>query len=534
MKAIKYLTVAGMMVLTASCSDFLEEYSQSSYYAESWEDFDELLVGSAYMQPEGSRGMNLHTNFGSFIHYLGDELVEMNSSENGSTDNLNKPYTFGYYTWQQRSGQNPEYTDYYDDNAEWTACYYGINVVNNILAALPSVPCTTDDEIRGCGKVRGEAHFLRALYYFWLVNAYGQPYDAATATTDLGVPVKTSENVEDRKFMRNTVQEVYDLIVSDLEAAREGFRTYDTEKRSIYRADSTAVNLLLSRVYLYMGRWQECVEAADRVIDAHPALVQLNSFSGSFAVLSNVENIFSMTGSDLPCLMSYSYQGYHVNPELYNLYGSDDLRRSQWYWHRGIFTGCVKQEPKQYWMLPEPTTPDSPEYYNNMFQYGWEGLIAPVSSVVLFRSAEAYLNKAEAEAYLGNEVAAREALNYLRSFRFRTGAAGAEITSSGEELVKDIRMERRMELAFEGHRWFDLRRYRVCPCFPEKISITHDYTYYVDDSSREMVRRMRYVLEEDDPSWTLPIPYDVLTFNTGMPNNGNPWRGGEEISLENE
>lgn len=530
MKAIKYMAVAGMAALAASCSDFLEEYSQSSYYAESWEDLDELLVGSGYVQPEVCGLMSTHPNFGSFMHYLADELEENNISEKKSYV-MGKPYTFGYFTWQQRAGQNQDYTDYYEDNTEWAKAYHGINLANNILAALPSMPRSTDEEIRGCGKVSGETHFLRAYFYFWLVNMYGQPYNAATASTDLGVPVKTSENVEDRKFMRNTVQEAYDLIVSDLQAAREGFRTYDTEKRSIYRADSTAANLLLSRVYLYMGRWQDCMDAADRVLDAHPALMQLNGNSSPFAVSTNVENIFSMGGSDLPAQMQYACQSYRVNTALYNLYGSDDLRRSQWFWHRGYFTGLTKVE--QYNVSDvEHYDPSELDYYYELYVHGWAGKMTSVSSVFLLRSAEAYLNKAEAAAYLGREAEAREALNHLRAYRYRTGTA--EVTASGEELVKEIRTERRKEFVLEGQRWFDLRRYRVCPVCPERVSLTHDYTFYVSDQSIEKVRSRRYVLEAEDPSWTMPIPYSVLEFNTGMPGNGNPVRMGVEIPvLEN-
>lgn len=528
-KMLGYVMAAGLGACLVSCSDFLEEYSQSSYYAKSWEDLNELLVGSGYLQPQDAYGMMSHANFGSFIHYLADELEENNLSENGAIMMNSKPFTFGYYTWQQRSGQNPEYTDYYDDNKEWTNCYFGINVCNNILAALEEVPYDTDDEVRGCGKVKGEACFLRALYYFWLVNMYGQPYDARTADEAPGVPLKTSENVEDRKFTRASVAEVYDQILSDLEASREGFRVYGAEKNSIYRADSTAANLLLSRVYLYMGRWQECVDACRRVIDAHPALLQLNGNGGAFAVASNAENIFSMGGSDLPCQMGYMFQGYRVAAGLFDLFSRDDLRREQWYWHRGIFTGCVKNEPSTW--LNTTVTPEDADYYWYCYSQGWEGMIIPVSSVIIFRSAEAWLNMAEAEAYMGREAEARDALHHLRSFRYRNGADGAEVSSSGEDLVRDIRTERRKELAFEGHRWFDLRRYRVCPVCPEKISLTHDYTYYEDDLSATMTECYRFVLEENDPSWTLPIPFEVLQFNTGMEGNGNPFRRGTSIPL---
>lgn len=62
----------------------------------------------------------------------------------------------------------------------------------------------TNEERRGKEKVGGEARFLRAYYYFQLVNLYGKAYDPSTATTDPGVPIKTSAEVEDKKFQRNT------------------------------------------------------------------------------------------------------------------------------------------------------------------------------------------------------------------------------------------------------------------------------------------------------------------------------------------
>ena len=100
----------------------------------------------------------------------------------------------------------------------------------------------------------------------------------------------------------------------------------------------------------------------------------------------------------------------------------------------------------------------------------------------------------------------------------------AEKTSTGEQLVTDIRNERRREFVMQGQRWFDLRRYRVCQVYPQKKSITHDYTYYVERNSTQKTETHRFVLTEDDLSWTLPIPQEVLDFNTGMKNNGNQWR----------
>ena len=139
------------------------------------------------------------------------------------------------------------------------------------------------------------------------------------------------------------------------------------------------------------------------------------------------------------------------------------------------------------------------------------------------RSAEAYLNEAEAEAYMGNEDEARRVLNLLRDNRFSSSTNSA-VTASGAELITAIRNERRRELALEGHRWFDLRRYMVCSVQPESQSITHEWTYYSSHTSTTVTERHRFVLAANDEAYTLPIPQEVLNFNTGMPNNVRPWR----------
>ena len=492
------MAVAGMMALTASCSDFLEEYSQSSYYAESWEDLDELLVGSGYLQPQGCQVMGYSTNFGSFIHYLADELDENNIASSGGVLSNSKPYTFGYYTWQQRAGQNQEYTDYYDDSEEWTQCYYGINVMNNILVALESVPCATEEEIRGCGKVRGEAYFLRALYYFWLVNMYGQPYNAATAATDLGVPLKTSENVEDRKFDRNSVKEVYDQIVADLLIA-EDYLTQSPQKADhrLYRASLDAVELLLSRVYLYMQDYAQAELKAEAVMESdYVRLAPLSALSSTAPFLTN------------------------TNPELIFSQGSNNLAPT------GIFTGmagdfCVTRELRDLYDENDRRGDcffgiSSNDSISLAYKYQRGTLRSRVSDVFTLRMAEAYLNKAEACAMSGKDAEALEALNALRANRID---GYADVSCSGEELVNEIRTERRKELCFEGHRWFDLRRYAVCEKYPYKRSILHVFNAIGDNTPYLYTEYFR--LLPDDPAYTFSLPTSVLEFDK-VPMENNP------------
>ena len=109
-------------------------------------------------------------------------------------------------------------------------------------------------------RVRGETHFLRAQFYFLLVNIYAQAYDPENAETTLGIPLKLTGYVEHDKdkasqFERVSVAKVYEQIVKDLKAAVDYF-TQSPQTRLFYRASGEASLLLLSRVYLYMQDWK--------------------------------------------------------------------------------------------------------------------------------------------------------------------------------------------------------------------------------------------------------------------------------------
>ena len=120
-----------------------------------------------------------------------------------------------------------------------------------------------------------------------------------------------------------------------------------------------------------------------------------------------------------------------------------------------------------------------------------------------FRLSEAYLNLAEAAAKDDDETTALWALNELRRNRFTNYNDVQGVT--GGELVTLIRQERRLELCFEGHRWFDLRRYGM-PSFSRE---------WWDNG--KFVKR--YTLDENDPSYTLPIPQAVMDLNKKLVQN---------------
>ena len=123
----------------------------------------------------------------------------------------------------------------------------------------------------------------------------------------------------------------------------------------------------------------------------------------------------------------------------------------------------------------------------------------------MFRLAEAYLNRAEAYAESGQLDKALADLNALREKRFSSDYA-LPGNQQKEQVITLVRNERRMELAFEGFRWFDLRRWG-CP------RIEHLYTDINNPTSGQT-----YVLDEGSISYTLPIPKSELDKNLVIEN----------------
>ena len=157
-----------------------------------------------------------------------------------------------------------------------------------------------------------------------------------------------------------------------------------------------------------------------------------------------------------------------------------------------------------------------------------------MSDVFVLRTSEAYLNLAEAAACGEDEVTARKALNDLRERRIKREAFDeAEVNAlSGEELVRFIREERQRELCLEGHRWFDLRRYKVAEKFPQATTINHVVENRVRNETTwtyETIWKRRFTLTPEDPAWVLPLPKVELDKNTGMIDNPRNERKGEDV-----
>lgn len=491
----------------SSCSGFLKEYSQDLAKVESWKDLDEVLLGDCYMHSgriyssKYAYYMDKETNL-DILHLMGDEMIEYPMSYQYSDICGYVTETFGFYTWQQDTGVNEKLTYSGGDSKYWDMLYDRINVANMVISLIDEQPETSTDDHLNKQRVKGEAHFLRAAYYFILVNLYAKPYAPSTAATDKGVPVKLTEYVEDTEFERLSVADTYAQILSDLSVAEQNLD--GKGRKSIYHADATAACLLMSRVYLYMQDWDKAAEYARKVLDEQSSLLDLHSLSAGEDCLykDSPETIFSMGDYLISAVFadaSYYDPTYTLSDEIVSLYEDNDLRSS-------LYVG------KTYY-----------NRYSNCFmkvngQRNKWGSYHEVSSSFLMRTPEAYLNLAEAAAYKGDEETAKSTLKQFLATRME---GQFNIDETGDDLIQFIREERARELLLEGHRWFDLRRYTVNTVLPWSKTIEHSH-YYYDNFYIDYVDWYR--LEEYDAAYTLPIPREVRNFQISLGNNERPER----------
>lgn len=488
------LAGAAMAGTTTGCSDFLEEHSQDLAKVESWSDLDEVLIGNAYMRTGdlSMQGGERNCDF-DFLHFMTDEITMVD--DRGGDDMDYGRNLFPYITWQADCGIDYQQRFNGNDDKYWNTLYDRINICNMVIALIDEQPEVNINDGVQKKRVKGEAYFLRGYFYFILANLYSEPYDPATAESKMGVAVKNTEYVEDVEFERGNLSDTYKSILSDLEVASENLE--GVPSKSIYRGDINAVNLLLSRVYLYMQNWDKAIEYAQKVIADHGALLDLATVApGSNSVsATSPETIFSTC--DYVVSMVFADQRRYVAPfvvseDIRDMYTNADLRKTR-------YIGTTESRPAAGAFLK----------YNG--QVSHQGTICDYGSTFSMRSPEAYLILAEASAYKGDDATAQKALETFLATRM-TGSV--KVDKTGNDLIDFIRDERVREFLIEGHRWFDLRRYTVCGVRPWSKAIEHAYYYF--DGYENLDHTEYFRLEENDPAYTMAVPRNIISYQVSL------------------
>ena len=552
-----------------SCGDFLTEYSQNQSYIETASDLSELLLGSGYQDPAITTvpGAGVVTSFNNTqnkdfmfpLYLMDDDLKEAPAPALHETSGKTWQNGSGYYRWAEDPTQTIEGNSVSDPM--WEDFYKRIAVLNSIISVIPE---QRDKHIAGeeetLNQVAGETYFLRAWYYFMLVNFYGTPYEKNNSNSEWGVPLKLTEAVQDLKYKRNTVGEVYESIVADLKTAIEYFDQVQNPRNNKQIANREACYAMLSRVYLYMERYEDCIAAANEI--ENYGLMNLSSLplEESFATLECVETIFShgphveywifgddaevqtsreldvdhyLETGEMVWITTYKVQpngwSYACSEEFEALFDEDDYRYNRFFSRTRNSQNLVPRKYKGKTTFAEYDPVSMDTIVNS-------SLGTPAASGGWLRWGEVVLNKAEAQACLGQAEAATT-IRDLVEHRYKVMPT---IPSGGKELVDFIRLERRKELCFEGHRWFDLRRYAVNTAYPSTKPLEHEcYQIVMDNSGYPQAEKVgETFLEEYNAnsfgSYMLPIPSETIEFCDGELKNAERKGMSANFTLETE
>lgn len=394
------LVCCSIVAALTSCDDFLDITPTGKVIATTGEEYRALLTNEYKYFPKDRHMTTVRTD-------------ELQLSGNTSSNDLDA--YLDLWLWKD---DNPSPTTSY---FSWRTYYHNIYIANYIIEHQNEITNAKAEEI---SQLVGEAYMMRAYDLFMLVNLYAEPYTHCTPATTRGVPMLLEADVNAIPAS-SSVEAVYQQVLSDLTQAEQHMNVSLWEEGKNYRFNKVAAQALRARTYLYMGRWQEALTAAQAVIAAHGDLVDLNA---SNALLpddyQSAENIVALEqfSSNLSTVIN------QPSKDFVALYRTGDQRKTK------------------YFKRATSTT------YSLLKSDGY----------CSFRSAEAYLTAAEAEAQLGNTTEAIEMLQPLLIKRLNTTAYNNAIelmaSMNQAELLQEIYDERGRELAFEGHRWYDLRR----------------------------------------------------------------------------
>lgn len=343
----------------------------------------------------------------------------------------------------------------------WEANYTGIGRCNQ---AIENVPKFVDAGLSPdlANRLVGEAKFLRAYFYFNLVRCYGDiPKIARVYTGE-----QASQIYDD--YSNNPKEEIYALIEEDLKDAATRLPAKSAyAAKDLGRATKGAAQALLAKVYLYEKKWGEALASANDVInsgeyDLEPDYSKIwrqsneNGVESIFEIQAQngaegwaIGGYFTTQGARGNVIDGYNGWGFNTpSDDLEAAYEPNDVRKAATIYYVGqtLWDGAVLESASNPRYNYKAYASQKME---NNYDAWWTG-----KNLRIIRLGEVYLIKAEAANESGNTADAIAALNKIRN---RAGLANTTATDQAG-LREAIYKERRVEMAMEHDRWFDLVR----------------------------------------------------------------------------
>lgn len=375
----------------------------------------------------------------------------------------------------------------------WSSAYnhiftYNV-IINNVLDAI-------DGSDAEKNRIWAEAKVGRAFEYLSLVNIYAKHYNQATASEDLGVPLVLSEDIN-TTYERATVQEIYDLVESDLSEALPHLASASSHKFQPLKSVGYA---FLSRMYLYQGKYDLASENAEKALELNSYLedykvytTKLKTTWGRVCLIEdedvpfpdakdNKETVWGRLGtSSMGALNAEVY----ASEDLVDVYGKD------------LPSGATDKRYDLFFLADSSSFGAAVEHFPGRVLYG-----PYVELNTGFSTPELYLTIAEAEVRSGSVDKGIEWLNQLRDSRIENNEHFSGV--SKEKALELVLDERRRELPFTAsNRLIDLKRLRVS-----------------GDLQKDIIHKLEeeeFKIDNADPRLILPVPPTVLSLNPNIP-----------------
>jgi len=444
-----YISLIFAAFLVSSCGeDYLSPAPTAAVSAGNYYTNEAELEAGVINMYDGIQGINSTTTSDNHAVQVEFYLTEMRSDNTRTKSQEGEPAQFENYTVETSNGIIADY---------YRSFYNIIFRANTILANLEAASGET------AAKFEGEAKFVRAYAYFNLVRLFGDvPFiDAVVAPLDT-----------EKQFTRVSTSQIYDLIVSDLQTAVSNLdNTYRT------RASQAAAQGLLAKVQLTLGNYGDAKTLCEQIINAGGYSLEPD-FRDVFYNEQNNEVIFAVGYVNDDVLNSQNFSAEWLNAvgrtsgvnyltdEAVAVLDEHGGNRTAYSYRQDAIQNeqnqVVKYLPNGDEALGIPQTSDNPILAGN----DW----------IVLRYADVLLMHAEAIMAGGAMTNDLSALGSFNEVRQRAGLPNLDIISKD-----DLLLERRVELAFENQRLFDLIRFGVAEAVLSEFASNNGYSFSAND-----------------------------------------------------
>jgi hypothetical protein len=379
------------------------------------------------------------------------------------------------------TGGTAQFTAYYQNNLGattagfefWEIFYHYVNIADSVIVGAGN-STTLSTTVKT--QLVGQAYFIRALSYFYLVNLYG----------DCPLVLTTNSNAT-RDLSRSPAAQVWQQIIADADSAAAALPLSLSSETPTH----WAAMALLSRVYLYTEDYPDALNTSNQIIN-----------SGSFSLVADLDSCFLVKSTEaiwqLPPPNVYPYisateainfippdantvtpDNVDITPSLLQAFEPNDLRRVHW-------IDSISMGSNLYYFP-----------YKYKIPVGVAGSPTPEAETI-FRLSEQYLIRAEAEAQLDQLSAATNDINIIRT---RAGLPNLSNVLPQQSVLNAIAHERQVELFTEwGQRWLDLKRTGTINAMMPSVAFDKGATW--------------------NPNWVLwPLPATSLTADASLVQN---------------